>query len=80
MDMGLRVWKFKLRAHGLKYITIDKSVSSTTTLEALVFIIVVCVIFYSPLLDYKQFKGGICVSVIFGPKGTGPVPYTIDVH
>ena len=40
VDMGLGVWKFKIRAHGLKYIIIDESVNSTATLEPLVFIMV----------------------------------------
>ena len=52
---------FKLRA--LTHRTIDESIL-LATLEPLVFIIVVCVNFYSPLLDYKQLEDGISVSVI----------------
>lgn len=80
MDMRLGGWKFKHRHHDLKYLIIDESVNSIATLEPLVFIIIICITFYFSLLDYKQLKGKICVSVIFEPKEIGPVPYTIDVY
>lgn len=59
------------RFHGLNCRAIARSVSSTATLKHLLFIIVACVISYSLLSDYKQLKGGICVSVIFDPKEIG---------
>lgn len=80
MDLRLGGWKFKHRHHDLKYIIIDESVNSIATLEPLVFIKIICITFYFSLLDYKQLKDKIRVSVIFEPKGVGPDPYTVDIY